>query len=204
MRTGSGQLVGQPAGLASAAACMQRSTAVGWRLLIQGLSVVMANTGVDVSWGRVTKAFEIIPVKGKPVKVRAAAAASRCEGWMLRPFFCFQRASDIPPACCGFLRDMCQQPSGTFWERVTGSYAQVQVSDGYMMSAAGFQHHAQRDAAGGHGTGAGLLARAAPRDRDGAGAQPRSAQGLLRTHLHTGCRAIPPVSLPVSIPDYLL
>lgn len=29
----------------------------------------MANTGVDVSWGRVTKAFEIIPVKGWPVKV---------------------------------------------------------------------------------------------------------------------------------------
>lgn len=28
----------------------------------------MANTGVDVSWGRVTKAFEIIPVKGRPVK----------------------------------------------------------------------------------------------------------------------------------------
>ena len=41
----------------------------GWRFLPQGLSVVMANTGVDVSWGRVTKAFEIIPVKGKPVKV---------------------------------------------------------------------------------------------------------------------------------------
>lgn len=29
----------------------------------------MANTGVDVSLGRVTKAFEIIPVNGRPVKV---------------------------------------------------------------------------------------------------------------------------------------
>lgn len=32
----------------------------------------MANTGVDVSWGRVTKAFEIIPVKGRPIKVAQA------------------------------------------------------------------------------------------------------------------------------------
>ena len=47
---------------------------------MQGLSVVMANTGVDVSWGRVTKAFEIIPVKGKPVKARTAAAASCSNG----------------------------------------------------------------------------------------------------------------------------
>ena len=41
----------------------------------QGHSVVMANTGVDVSWGRVTKAFEIIPVKGHPVKVSSAVVA---------------------------------------------------------------------------------------------------------------------------------
>ena len=39
----------------------------------QGLSAVMANTGVDVSLGRVTKAFEIIPVYGRPVKVTSPA-----------------------------------------------------------------------------------------------------------------------------------
>lgn len=39
----------------------------------QGLSAVMANTGVDVSLGRVTKAFEIIPVYGRPVKVSSPA-----------------------------------------------------------------------------------------------------------------------------------
>jgi len=37
-------------------------------ILTRGFSSVMANTGVDVSFGRVTKAFEIIPVNGRPVK----------------------------------------------------------------------------------------------------------------------------------------
>ncbi len=62
-------------------------------LTLQGLSAVMANTGVDVSWGRVTKPFETIPVQGRPIKVwlpcdqlspafrtTAGATAQRCRG----------------------------------------------------------------------------------------------------------------------------
>ena len=141
----------------------------GWRFSVQGLSVVMANTGMDVSWGRVTKAFEIIPVKGKPVKVRAAAAASQCTGC---------------PSGVGVLYTYClhaappPETSRNLRAHAAGSCAWMQVYDQRMVSAAGLQHHAQRDAAGGTGTGAGLLARPAPRDCDGAGAQPRSAQSL--------------------------
>ncbi len=46
----------------------------------QGLSAVMANTGVDVSLGRITKAFEIIPVYGKPVKVSSPASSTSNRG----------------------------------------------------------------------------------------------------------------------------
>jgi len=35
--------------------------------LTKGLSVVSANNGVDVSFGRVTKAFEVIPSMATPV-----------------------------------------------------------------------------------------------------------------------------------------
>lgn len=46
-------------------------------ILTQGISAVMANTGVDVSLGRVTKAFETIPVMARPVKASTVRAEVR-------------------------------------------------------------------------------------------------------------------------------
>jgi hypothetical protein len=166
-----------------------RRVADGWRLSIQGLSVVMANTGVDVSWGRVTKAFEIIPVKGKPVKVRTAAGAGCSKGLPGFDLKCVSKHTTC------MLRHL-QRLLGDLWAHVASSCAhtKMQVSDECVVSAAGLQHHAQRDAAGGHGAGAGVVARAAPHDRDGAGERPRSAKGPPTLPLNNGCRAIPPSS----------
>ena len=45
--------------------------------LLQGFSVVTINSGVDVSYGRVTKALEIIPSMAKPVKISMVDAHTR-------------------------------------------------------------------------------------------------------------------------------
>ncbi|EFN53516.1 expressed protein [Chlorella variabilis] len=48
--------------------------------LTKGLSVVSANTGVDVSGGRVTKAFEVIPSMAEPLASTKLTKARRASG----------------------------------------------------------------------------------------------------------------------------
>lgn len=46
-------------------------------MLSKGISAVLANTGVDVSLGRVTKAFETIPVLARPIKASPLTVSAR-------------------------------------------------------------------------------------------------------------------------------